>query len=163
MIDVALVPTGETFDLVLEGGDLRLEDGLRTAVFVSLFSDGLADEDDELPDGGPDRRGWWAEEVLEEDRGDAFGSKLWLLERAKLLDSTLVRAEQHVREALAWMLRAGIAERVEVAASRLDRTTMLLEVRLVRGNASERADLWTAELAADLEVGPARFRLVAVP
>jgi len=163
VIDVALVPVSETLDLVLEAGDLRPEAGLRTAVLVSLFSDGLADPDDETPDGGPDRRGWWGAEVLDEDRGDFFGSRLWLLERAALRDATLVEAESHVREALAWLLREGIAERVDVTATRLDRATLSLEVRLVRGAATERADLWSAELAETVEVGPTRFRLVAVP
>jgi len=163
MIDVALVPVGESLDLALEGGDLKLEHGLRTAALVSLFSDGLAEADDELPDGGTDRRGWWAAEALETDRGDRWGSRLWLLERAKLLDATLVRAEEHAREAFAWALRVGLAERVEASAARLDLGTMLVEVRLVRGAATQRADLWAAELAAEVEVGPTRFRLVAVP
>lgn len=163
MIDVALVPTGETLDLVVEGGDLRPESGLRTAVLISLFSDGLAEADDELPDSGSDRRGWWAAQVLEADRGDFFGSRLWLLERSKLRNETLVAAEEYAREALAWLVRAGIAERVDVTATRLDVSTLLLEVRVVRGEAVERADLWRAELEADVELGPTRFRLVAVP
>ena len=60
-------------------------------------------------------------------------------------------------------MRAGIAERVEASASRLDLGVLFLEVRLVRGSATERADLWEAELASTLDVGPTRFRLVAVP
>lgn len=163
MIDVALVPTGETLDLALEAGDLKLEHGLLTTVLVSLFSDGLAAADDELPDDGADRRGWWAAEVLEEDRGQGWGSLLWLLERSKLRNETLVAAEAHARAALAWLIEGGIAERVDVTASRFERTTLLLDVRLIRGNATERADLWTAQLATVLEVGPARFALVAVP
>jgi phage gp46-like protein len=163
VIDVALVPTGETLDLELEAGDLRHENGLTTSVLVSLFSDGLAAADDELPDLGSDRRGWWAAEVLEEDRGRGFGSLLWLLERGKLQNETLVEAEAHASSALAWLVEDGIAERVQVSASRLDRSTMLLAVTLIRGAAVERADLWTAQLALSLEVGPMRFDLVAVP
>jgi len=163
MIDVALVPVGETLDLVLEDGDLRTEDGLTPAALVSLFSDALAAADDELPDLGTDRRGWWAAEVIEEDRAAGFGSLLWLLERSKLRNETLVQAEAHARAAFAWLLEAGIAERVEATASRLDGQTLFLEVRLIRGQAAERADLWTAQLAVTLAVGPARFALVAVP
>ena len=163
MIDVALVPVDETLDLVLEGGDLRTEDGLTTAVLVSLFSDALAAADDELPDLGTDRRGWWAAEVLEEDRSAGFGSLLWLLERSKLRNETLVQAEAHARAALAWLVEEGIAERIEATASRLDGQTLFLEVHLFRGRATVRADLWTAQLAITLEVGPARFALVAVP
>jgi phage gp46-like protein len=163
VIDVALVPTGETLDLVVEDGDLRPEEGLRTAVLVSLFSDGLAEADDELPDDGRDRRGWWAAEVLDADRALGWGSRFWLLERAKLTNATLVAAEEYAREALAWLVREGVAERVEASASRLDLGVLFLEVRLVRGSATERADLWEAELSSSLDVGPTRFRLVAVP
>lgn len=162
MIDVALVPTGETIDLVVEDGDLRLEAGLFTACLVSLFSDGLAAADDELPD-GVDRRGWWAGEVTPDDRGDFFGSRLWLLERSTLANATLAAAEAHGREALEWLVREGIAERVEVTASRLDRTTLFLSVQVVRGSATARRDLWTAQLAASVAVGPTRFSLVAIP
>lgn len=163
MIDVALVPTGETLDVILEAGDLRSEEGLTTAVLISLFSDALAREEDPLPDDGTDRRGWWAGVVLDRDRGDEHGSRLWLLERERLSNETLVRAEEYAREALSWLVREGIAERIEAAASRLDTGTMLLQVTIARGSAKERADLWTAQLEAALEVGPTRFELVAVP
>lgn len=163
MIDVALVPVGEVLDLVLEGGDLRSEDGLLTSVLISLFSDGLAAADDELPDQGTDRRGWWASDVLEEDRASGFGSLLWLLERSSLRNETLVKAEASARDALAWLVSEGIAERVEATASRLDLSTLALEVRILRGSATQGADLWTAELGRTLQVGPVRFALVAVP
>lgn len=163
MIDVALVPVGEILDVVVEGGDLRPEDGLLTSVLISLFTDGLAAADDELPDEGAERRGWWAGEILEEDRASGFGSLLWLLERSTLRNETLVKAEAYARAALAWLVDEGIAERVEATATRLDLTTLFLEVRLVRGSATEGADLWAVELARTLQVGPVRFALVAVP
>lgn len=163
MIDVALVPTGEALDVEVVAGDLRTEDGLATAILVSLFSDGLARTEDPLPDGGPDRRGWWAGNVLERDRGDEHGSRLWLLERERLSDEVLVRAEEYARDALSWLVRGGIAERIDAAASRLDLGTMLLQVTITRGAARERADLWVAELSRSLTIGPARFELVAVP
>lgn len=163
MIDVALVPTGEVLDLALEAGDLKLENGLLTAVLVSLFSDGLAAADDELPDGGTERRGWWGAEVLDQDRGQGHGSLLWLLERSVLTNETLARAEEYARDALAWLVRARIAQRVTASAQRLDTTTALLSVEIMRGDATERADLWAAQLSASLDVGPTRFVLVAVP
>lgn len=163
MIDVALVPIDQTLDLELVDGDLRVEEGLTTCVLVSLFSDALAREQDPLPDLGTDRRGWWAGTVLERDRGDEHGSRFWLLERERLSDETLVRAEEYIVEGLAWLVREEIAERVEATASRLDLGTMLVAVRIIRGSAKERPDLWTAQLETSFEVGPARFELVAVP
>lgn len=163
MIDVALVAKDDLLDLELEGGDLKLENGLRTAILVSLFTDGLADGDDELPDLGSDRRGWWAGEVTEADRGDFFGSRIWLLERAKLTTATLVQAEEFAREALDWMVRTDVADRIEVAAAQLNRGVLAMDIKVIRGDATARPDLWAAELEASIEVGPARIRLVAVP
>lgn len=163
MIDLALAPVGDALDLVLEDGDLRVENGLRTACYVSLFTDGLAAADDELPDTDGSRRGWWGSTVVAGDRPPSLGSKLWLLERSKLTQQTLLAAEAHASDALSWLVEARIAERVEVSASRTAEGALLLEVRLVRGLATERPELWQAELDAVVEVGPTRFRLVGVP
>ena len=47
-------------DMSLIGIDLATEEGLYTAVVISLFTDARADKDDELPAGENDsRRGWW--------------------------------------------------------------------------------------------------------
>jgi phage gp46-like protein len=44
-------------DVRLDGGDLSTDDGLETAVLLSLITDRRAEADDVLPDGGTDRRG----------------------------------------------------------------------------------------------------------
>lgn len=157
MTDVALVPWEETLDLALEGGDLRLDLGLETACLLSLFTDGLA-EQAEVP-ADDDRRGWWASGLLSTDQ-DFFGSRLWLLERAVLVDPTLARMEGQVREALAWLVDRDLAERLDVAARRLDREVASVSVVVVRGDAAARADLWDAELRASLDLAGARVSIL---
>ena len=76
MSDVALRWTDRGLDLVIEDGDLARDEGLATAVLVSLFSDARLEEASLLE--GADVRGWWAEIA-----GDRFGSQLWRFERAK--------------------------------------------------------------------------------
>ncbi|VUX47847.1 conserved hypothetical protein [Candidatus Defluviicoccus seviourii] len=123
MTDLALRydPALGAFDLVLDPvtGDLVTDDGLETAVTLSLFTDRRAQEGDALPGGAPaqyngDRRGWWGDALT----ADApLGSRLWLLSREKTLAETAARARTYAQEGLAWLRRAGIAERVDVVAT----------------------------------------------
>jgi phage gp46-like protein len=108
--------TNLAFDLALEANDLRREGGMRTAVLLSLFLDRQAEPGDVLPEGGTDRRGWWAD-AFPVAAGDKIGSRLWLLERATNTRATLDRAEEYAREALAWFITDGVATAVDVAAS----------------------------------------------
>jgi phage gp46-like protein len=98
---------------LLAGGHLAEAPPLATAVYVSLFTDRRAGDDDKLAPGETDRRGWWGD--LLDDQ--PIGSRLWLLRRAKHLPETLRLAQDYMREALAWLISDGIAARVEVAAA----------------------------------------------
>lgn len=115
MADLALawIPAEGCADLVVEGDDLAGDDGLHTAVLLSIFTDRRAEDDDALPSEGGDRRGWWADEFAETD-GDLFGSRLWLLDRSARRVDVPRLAEDAVREALAWLVEDSIAERTDV-------------------------------------------------
>lgn len=102
-------------DLQLAGGDLLPDDGLLTAVIISLFTNRLADTGDELPAGEADRQGWWADATLPGGK-DRIGSKLWLLRREKQLPSVVARAREYALEALAWIVAEGRASTLEVQA-----------------------------------------------
>ena len=119
------------FDLALSANDLAGEDGLRTAVLVSLFSDRRAEPDDALPSNDGDRRGWWAD-AFAEPAGDRLGSRLWLLERGKLTDAVVSQARRYAEEALAWLVEDGVAERVEVTAERQGNERLALAVAIHR-------------------------------
>ena len=99
--------------------DLKPDDGLRTAILISLFTDRRAELGDILPDLAADRRGWWADAVSEIE-GDRIGSRLWLLARSKRENQVLDRARQYVREALAWLVEDRICEDFTVAADWVD-------------------------------------------
>ena len=98
-------------DICVVGADLLAEDGIDTAILISLFTDARVRED-ELPPGHTWRRGWWGDDV--EDEPDITGSKLWVLRREKATQEVLVRARGYIREALAWMLRDGVAVSLNV-------------------------------------------------
>lgn len=100
-------------DFALDALGLEQDDGLETAVILSLFTDARARDDDALPHGQSDRRGWWAD-AYPAVAGDRFGSRLWLLRASKQLQESLTTAKQYAEEALAWMVEDGVAQRVEV-------------------------------------------------
>lgn len=89
--------------------------GLDTAVIISLFSDRRANDDDVLPGDLNDKRGWWAD-AFPIAPGDRIGSRLWLLNREKQLQSVLDRAQEYAEEALQWMLDDGVASSVVCTA-----------------------------------------------
>ena len=110
--------TGEA-DINFADNDVVIDEGLETLVFVSLFTNRRANDDDVLPDPSKtlDRGGWWGDETSD-NPDDKIGSRLWLLDRAKTLDSILVQAESFAREALQWMIDEKIAIKIDVTAEK---------------------------------------------
>lgn len=145
MTDLALrlIDNGPTrppaIDLALGGYDLATEDGLRTAVIVSLFTDRRAEADDEIPDGGDDRRGWWA---------DSIGSRLWLLARAKETPDTLARARAYAIEALQWLIDDGVATAVDVTAEWVRHGVLALRVAVTLADRDRFEDVFNYSLEA---------------
>ena len=133
MADIGLVQDDlGRWDIALDGYDLARDDGLETAVVISLFSDRRATVEQvpaELPK--DDLRGYWGD-VRPQVEGDTTGSLLWLLSREKETASTLSRARQYAREGLQWMLDDRVATRIDVAASYLRRGVMLLAIDIYR-------------------------------
>jgi phage gp46-like protein len=119
--DGAYILTG---DWVFEAPDLVNDDGLETAVVLSLFTDDLAGDEDVLPSlHGDDRRGWWA---------GPMGSLLWLLSREKETEDVRQRAEFYTRKALQWMLDDDVADRIDAAASWAETGRLDIEVAIYR-------------------------------
>lgn len=116
MGDIALIWSDSyTGDIATAYFDLQTDEGLQTAILISLFSDRRASVWEELPAGETNRRGWWGD-VAPEVPGDLIGSRLWLLSREKKLASVIVRANEYTREALQWLIDDKVAQRVDVSA-----------------------------------------------
>lgn len=115
---------------VTEAGQIARDDGLRTAVLLSLFLDARASAEDPLPDGTGERRGWLGD-ALAPDAADRFGSRLWLLSREKQTEGVRARSEIYGREALAWLVTDGLASAIDVAATWRSRGVLALRVRIV--------------------------------
>lgn len=139
MTDIAIVNNGGTsgleFDWVMAFGDLVKDDGLKTAVEISLFTDRLAQADDNLPDNTGDRRGWWGDLPLNDvgnGTPDYIGSRLWLLSREKATAKTAARAKNYAIEALQWLIDDGVADKVDVTTAWLAREALQISVSIIR-------------------------------
>ncbi len=129
--------------------EARVVPHLGEYVMASLLTDRRAEPGDLLPGGDTDRRGWWAD-AYTDNPGDLFGSRLWLLHAAPLTDENLRKAEQYASEALAWMVKDGLAGAVAVVAERYGTDTgeqaLALGVTVTRPDGSREefryTDLW---------------------
>lgn len=120
MSDIALIwnPAIGHGDFAVSQNDLTPDDGLRTALTLSLALDRAAQPGDTLPDGTIAKggeRGWWADEFADVD-GDKIGSRLWLLERSKATPDIPPRAESYSREALQWILDDKVGTSLNVSS-----------------------------------------------
>ncbi|MEM7047821.1 MAG: phage GP46 family protein [Pseudomonadota bacterium] len=113
MRDIAIGFNGQLLlgDLVYKGNDLGVDETLLTAIYVSLFTDRRAGDEDETPDG--DRRGWWGDS-WPDHKGDEIGSRRWLYLRRKQTPETAQLIQEADTQALAWLIEDGHATAVAV-------------------------------------------------
>ncbi|MCG6204204.1 phage GP46 family protein [Rhodopseudomonas sp. HC1] len=101
-------------------GGLRSKAALHTAIIISLFTDRRIEKDHPLAylveDGDP--RGWWGDgEDIHAELGEGeMGSLLWVLARAPLTEEIRRWVEALAIEALATLIRQGVAVRIEAQA-----------------------------------------------
>lgn len=132
MLALAYSDTTEQIDLQSKPSD-RLT-WLENAVTISLFTDARADADDEIPDGGTDRRGHWADMYLDED--ESLGSKLWLLKRQKVTQDVINKAKDYCTDALEWLVDDEHLQALNVTAERgdLSRINFQIDCQLPDGS-----------------------------
>lgn len=131
-----------SIDINVASGELVADDGLETSVLISLFTEGLARIDDELPgDEGEviSRRGWWGTDLLELATG-TLGSLLWLSRRDKIELSSIERLRERAAASLAWLTAEGIAKSVDVVAERqpdTDTESIALDIKITRPDGTD--------------------------
>ena len=131
MTDIALRWRQTHADFSIVANDLESDDGLETAVIISLFTDRRADRTDILPDTQISRRGWWGD-LFNGDAQDRIGSKLWLLGREKQTEETRLRAIGYAQDALQWLVDDRVLDTFTVDGEWIDRGILGLTVTLDR-------------------------------
>lgn len=132
MTDIALQWMNSHGDMVIAGADLLADDGLETAVILSLGLDRRADIDDGLTD-DQDPRGWWGDSYTDVP-GDLIGCKFWLLSREKQLPAVAKKAQEYAQQALKWLVDDGVASAVVCSAQWIADYTLGLDVTISRPN-----------------------------
>ena len=107
---------------------------LARAVVISLFSDRRANEDE--VGHGESRRGWWGD-TYADNKGDQIGSKLWLLQREKLTNETIMRAKEYTEEALQWLITDRVVKQIDVTVERFGTDGLTVDVRLYKPDMKE--------------------------
>ncbi len=148
MTDIALAWSNVTMsaDISLAGVDLQTDEGMETAVIISLFTDKRAPDDAVIPDGSTNRRGWWGD-VVAEVPGDEIGSLLWLLERVTLTAENMRLAQDYASDALAWFVTDGVAKSVTVTVTRMSLEAALMTIVILKpdGNTGTYTYVWTPQ------------------
>ena len=145
MIDFRLDFAGDLLDgdFALDGTRFAEDGGLETAVVLSLFLDRRIPDDEPIPDGSTDRRGWWGDAFATVD-GDQIGSRLWTLARAKLTPQTVQLAHDYSVEALEWFVEDQVVSRVivEAEAQGRERIALLIALEHASGEVTRFAYVW---------------------
>ncbi len=145
-LPLTLTLDGQTSSLgLLQDIDNDKSDPLVRAVIISLFTWRRAHDDDVLPNAGMSRMGWWGDS-FPPVANDRIGSRLWLLARSKLTDSTAQQAQDYAKEALQWLIDDGVAARVDVSATRRGISTLALTCTVLNRSGAVMARLQFANL-----------------
>jgi len=141
--------TTQTFDLQYTNGDLLRENGLETAVLISLFTDRRANVDDALINPG-EYRGWWGDYV---GNDTPIGSRLWLIKGQKATQQNVILAKQYIQEALQWMIDDGVVAKIDVqteATGRPEHKVLACVIKLYYTDFNIESikfeDLWNAQI-----------------
>ncbi|WGL97902.1 phage GP46 family protein [Arsenophonus sp. aPb] len=122
-------------------GELLSGHDLQSAIIISLFTDRLARDDDNIDDNF--RRGWWG------DSGQDYliGSRLWLIQREKLTVNVARRAEDYAKEALQWLIDDGVVASLEIGSQIIwpARLNMIIRYHQPANNSEDLRFFWVWE------------------
>ena len=118
-----------TLDIEITEQGIRLDEGMETISYVSMYSDGLASPDD-VYEGVIDLKGFWGD-MFPDVPNDKFGSLLWTTERHKASRDEIADINDKTKSAFAWMVRDGIAGSVKTITTRegIDDIKSVVDIR----------------------------------
>lgn len=161
MADIATVvvrdqKTGRLYlDWWIDGADLVSDEGLSSAIAISLFSDRRADPEKLPPDRGDDPRGWWGDffaPSAARPLKDRIGSRFWLRAGSPATAETARKIRYDAEDALKWLVDLKIAQSVAVATRWIARDVLGLTVTVVKRGAPAFAQqfdyVWSPTLSA---------------
>jgi len=117
IVDIALSKKNDAlfYDIDFSNtGDFETVTGLETSLTMSLFTDKRVTEAEQSDP--VRRRGWIGDEITADD-GFKHGSKLWLLDQARINYNTRNLAITYTNDALQWFIDDGYLKNVITSAT----------------------------------------------
>ena len=114
-------------DLVRNGGSIQFDEGMESAVVLSLFTDARSQDGDDPAN----EKGWWGD-IEAEVEDDVIGSRLWLVGRFKTEQAAEDATEIFAQDALQWMIDDGVAQTVIATAFRNGKSDLCVRIEITR-------------------------------
>lgn len=125
---LALTPAGYYDMQIGPDGDILTAEFWDTAILYSLFGERRADPDEMVQ---PERRrGWIGNSQF--DPPFENGSKLWLLDQARITRTTLNRLQDEAAKGLQWFVDDGLAVSVDTPVATFQQGRVVLDVTIRR-------------------------------
>ncbi len=137
----------KTYDLSFDSSQsIETEEGLRTAILLSLLTRARARPDDLLVDPA-DRGGWWGD-TYSDVPGDSFGCRAWILIGRPINAALMSDLELMIQEALAWLVEDGHIGEVTIGLEVIKHGTIGAKIQVSRpGSSAVAAEaLWELSL-----------------
>ena len=113
--DIKLIPTVDGGDLHFVGGQPEIDDGIETAIYISLFSDG----------------GFWANSIS--DIAEQLDSEVnAITARGTLTNKFRLDLIEAAKNALQWLLDENVCEEIDVNAFIKNSSIIILTILLVQ-------------------------------
>lgn len=130
-----------------------LESGLHTSVCLSLYTDARAGNDDRLPFGTTDRRGWVGDAFTPnlDKRIGGMGSRLWL-NYYNISTPEVIEAQRFAAyESLLWLVTTGVIDTIDVQANVVNHdATDLLALHIIMSRDNQNEPIYDAVWGAAL-------------
>lgn len=113
MSDVVMIQTADGGEITCEGGVIATDDGIATAVYISLFGG----NEDDSGDDAEKHLEWWGNKIETTAAGKIHSRLQHLLLTEPATSGTLTLFEDAAKLDLQWMLDTKLADGIEVVAS----------------------------------------------
>lgn len=107
-----------------ENGEFDTVSGFETSLTMSLFTDKRVDASEVST---PERRRGWIGDELFIQTGFTHGSKLWLLDQARVNFETRNSAEDYAKSSLEWLVNDGFLKEVKTIAE-IDTSRIIMQI-----------------------------------
>lgn len=131
------------FDIAIESGDIKSVDSLETALYVSLFTDARATDQQVFT---PEYRRGWIGNLASPVEGRQLGGLMWLIDQRRLTQTTLNEVVDYARKSLQWMVDDGLCVKTAVSGSIIPARGIQLNITITSkegATESRYVDLWS--------------------